>query len=119
MSVEELFYYVSAESVAYSSIVVSPSRGFDVRVTPQNIAVETVDGNIRGSLDTPDLLKRLKLRRYSAVHANNFVTDNRGNRKAVPTVRECFPELDRISFFAVLVEAVSEVDAGAFMISSL
>ena len=44
------------------------------------------------------------------MHAEDFFIDQCTNWKAVEAVSECFPELDVISAFALVIETVDTID---------
>jgi hypothetical protein len=52
------------------------------------------------------------------VHGEDLLVDNGGNREAVEAVGERLPELNVISPFALVVEAVDAVDRGALMVAT-
>jgi hypothetical protein len=52
------------------------------------------------------------------VAAEDLFIDDSREWEAVEAICECFPELDVISPFAFVVEAVDSVDGGAFVVSS-
>lgn len=58
------------------------------------------------------------------MHSKNLFIDNRSDWQAVETVCKCFPQLDIISPFALLIEAtfiiksVNAIDTSTFVISS-
>ena len=73
---------------------------------------------ISGPHDTADLLHRVKIGAQAAMHGENLLVDDSGDRKTIEAIGECFPQLNIISAFAFIVEAVDAVDRGAFVVTS-
>ena len=51
------------------------------------------------------------------MHAKNFFIYECTDRQTVKDVRKNFPEFDRVSAFAFIVEPVDSIDLSAFVIS--
>lgn len=52
------------------------------------------------------------------MHGEDLLVDDCCNRQAVEAVRERLPQLDIVSSFALVVEAVDAVDGCAFMVAA-
>lgn len=52
------------------------------------------------------------------MHSKDLLVNDGSNWQAVEAVRESLPELDVVSSFAFIVEAVDPVDGRAFVVSS-
>ena|ERR1700761_609264 len=52
------------------------------------------------------------------MHGENFLVNYGGNWQTVETIGKCLPQLDVVTPFAFIVEAINTVDRGAFMVSS-
>ena len=52
------------------------------------------------------------------MHAEYFLVYERSNGKAIEDIAKDAPESNRVSAFALVVEAVDSVDLGAFVISA-
>ena len=68
--------------------------------------------------DSADLLHGIKVWAQTSVHCKDLLIDDGCNGQAVETVGECFPQLDVVSSFAFVVEAVNSVDRCTFVIAS-
>ena len=60
--------------------------------------------DISGSHYSPDLLHALKIWRKSAMTAENLLINDSCYWQAIEAVRECLPQLDIVSAFALVVE---------------
>jgi hypothetical protein len=52
------------------------------------------------------------------VHAQNLIVYQSSDRQAIKAVCENFPKLDCVPTFALVVEAINAIDAGALVIAS-
>lgn len=52
------------------------------------------------------------------MHGEDLLVDDCCDRQAVEAVRKCLPELDVVSAFAFIVEAVDSVDGGTLVVSA-
>ena len=52
------------------------------------------------------------------MHGKDFLIDDGGNRQAIETIGESFPELDIVPSLTLVVETVDSVDGGALMVSA-
>lgn len=112
MLLQKARYHVRAERETNTSIVFAPAGDVLVGIGPQEIAqeaavrdlhrsVRTVHDNriryskgctyIGGTHDAPDLLHRVQIRAQTAVHGENLLVDDSGDRKAVEAVCERLP----------------------------
>jgi hypothetical protein len=66
----------------------------------------------------PNLLHGVEVWAETAVHGEDLLVDDGGNRQAVEAVGEGLPKLDVISPFALVVEAVDAVDRGALVVAT-
>lgn len=88
------------------------------RVGPEEVAQEASVRNIGGAGEAADLIKGGEVGGEAAVHAEDLVVDEGGNREAVEAVREELPETDVEAALALVVETVDAVDGGALMVAS-
>ena len=49
--------------------------------------------------------------------AENFIVYNGGYREAIKAMYEFFPQFQRVSSFALIVESIDSIDGPAFMVS--
>lgn len=68
--------------------------------------------------DTTDLFHGVEIGAETAVHSEDLLIDNGGNRETVEAVGESLPELDVVSSLALVVEAVDTVDRGALVVTA-
>jgi hypothetical protein len=52
------------------------------------------------------------------MHGEDLLINDSGNWQAVEAIRKCLPQLDVVSAFALIVEAVYAVDGSALVIAS-
>ncbi len=52
------------------------------------------------------------------MHGEDLLIDDRGDGQAVETISKCLPQLDVVSSFAFIVEAIDTIDRGTFVITS-
>lgn len=115
---QKKFDNVGAKDVRNATVVLLPPVGFLFGVGPQQVAQQSLVWNISGAHYAVDLLQIVQLGRETAVHAQNFIIDASSNGLLIEVVSEDFPELDIVSAFALVLETVDSVDAGALVISS-
>jgi hypothetical protein len=84
--VQEFVDNIGAELERNTSVVFCPAGNVLVRVCPEQIAKNATVGDSRRPLDSPDLLHVLKIGREAAVAAEDFVINDRSNRKTVETI---------------------------------
>lgn len=65
-----------------------------------------------------DLFHRVQVGAQTAVHSEDLLIDNGGNRQAVEAIGECLPELDVVPPLAFIVEAIDSVNRGALVVST-
>jgi len=68
--------------------------------------------------DTADLLHRVKIGTQTAVHGEDLLVDDSGDRQAVEAVGERLPQLDVVAPLALVVEAVDTVDGCALVVAA-
>jgi len=115
---QEARHYIWTKGKADTSIVLAPSGNVLVWVGPKEIAEKTAVGNIGGSHDAPNLLHGVEIWAETAVHGEDLLVDDGGNGQAVEAVGKSFPQLDVVSSFALIVEAVDAVDGGALVVAA-
>ena len=73
---------------------------------------------ISGAHDATDLLHGVQIGAETAVHGENLLVNNGGNRKAVEAVGKGLPEFNVVATLALVVEAIDTVDGGAFVVTA-
>jgi hypothetical protein len=101
-----------------TSVIVSPSAAVLVRVRPDNIAQKSSVWNFGWSNNSFNLFKSAQLWAETSVHAQNFLVDQGGDRKAVENIGKSLPQLDVVSSLALIVEPINSVDGRALVVSS-
>jgi hypothetical protein len=97
------------QSGIYAKVSMAPSQGRDWSCRATHIS---------RAHDAPDLLHRVQVRAQTAVHGEDLLVDDSGNRQAVEAIGERLPQLDVVSSLAFVVEPVDAVDAGAFVVAT-
>jgi len=137
---QEARNYIWTKGKADTSIVLAPSGNVLVWVGPKEIAEKTAVGNlswlacvvyrdshvdcdmdlthIGGSHHAPNLLHGVEIWAETAVHGEDLLVDDGGNGQAVEAVGKGLPQLDVVSSFALIVEAVDAVDGGALVVAA-
>ncbi len=118
MFLSECANYLLPESETNPSIVLAPSLDIFVRVTPEQVTEETGVWHISRSHDPLDLVEGGELWGETAMHAEDFLIDDCGNRQAVKAVGESFPQLDIVSSLALIIEPIYSVNGSALVVSS-
>ncbi len=140
MLLQEARHYVWPECEAHTSVVLAPPRDVLIRVGPEEIAEKTAVGNLSSlacvidacccccgdpslthigrSHHAPNLLHRIEIWAETAMHGKDLLIDDGGNGQAVEAVGKCLPQLDVVSSFALVVEAVNAVDGGALVVAT-
>ena len=116
--VEEFGDYFGSECEADSSIVFAPSHRVLVGVRPQQIAKETLVGDICRPHDTANLFHTLEIGTEATVTAKDLFVNNGGNGQAVETVRKRLPQFDVVEPLALVVEAVDAVNRCTLVIAA-
>ena len=116
--VQELGHHLGAERERNTSVVLAPTADFLVGVRPQEVAKQTLVGDVGGPHDPPDLLHGLQVGGETSVAAEDLLVDDGGQREAVEAVGEGLPQLDVVPPLALVVEAVDAVDASALVVAS-
>lgn len=65
-----------------------------------------------------DLLHRVEIRAQAAVHGEDLLIDDGGDRQAVEAICKSLPELDVVATLAFVIEAIDAVDGSALMVAS-
>ena len=76
----------------------------------------TCVGNVGRPHHPPDLFHALQIRAQTAVHGEDLLVDDSGDRKAVETVRKCLPQLNVIAALALVVESIDLGDLARFVV---
>jgi len=130
--VQEFVDNIGAEGERYTSVVFCPAGNVLFRIGPKQIAEEARVGDVRRSVDSPDLLHVLKIGRKTAVAAEDLVIDDRSDRKTVEAIwkkifnKKCFknstckslPDFYRETSLALVIKAVNSIDTCALVVSS-
>jgi hypothetical protein len=66
----------------------------------------------------PNLLHRVQVRAETAVHCEDLLVDDSGDRQAVEAVGEGLPQLNVVPSLALVVETVDAVDGGALVVAA-
>lgn len=74
--------------------------------------------HISGTHHAADLLHRVQVRTQTTVHREDLLIDDRGDGKAVEAISERLPELDVVSAFALIVEAIDTVNRGTLVVTT-
>lgn len=115
---EELLDDGLTEGVRDAAIVLSPARLALLRVGPYQVAQQAILRHFGRPGDLLQLSDSDELGAQSAVHAEDFVIDERGDRHAVEYILEFFPHADGIATLALIVEAVNTIDLSALMVTA-
>jgi hypothetical protein len=115
---DEFVHDVFSEGEGDTSVVVTPIVDLLVGVGPQKVAQQASVWHIRGPHNVVNCQNPVQLRGQAAVHAEDFVIDERSDGQAVEAVGKNFPKLDSIATLALIVKAVNTVDLGTFVVSS-
>lgn len=118
LALQEGIHNVGTKGVRDTTVVLTPSGDLAVRVGPEQVAEETVVGDIGGADDALDLLHGLEIRAETSVHAEDLLVDDGSNREAVEAVCESFPEADVVTTLAFVVETVDSVDGGTLVVAT-
>lgn len=76
-----------------------------IGITPQQVAQQPCVRHVRRSHDTANLLHALQIRTEAAVAAKYLAINYGGDRQAVKTVGERFPQFDVVPPFAFVKES--------------
>lgn len=116
--VEEFRHNIRPEGERHATIVLAPALHILVWVGPEEIAQEASVGHIGGTHNAANLLHRVQIGRQASVTAEDLLVDDGRNWKTVEAVGERLPQLDIVSSFTLIVEAVDSVDARALVIAA-
>ena len=93
---------VLAEGVADAALVLSPPFYVGIGVRPQEIAEQSLIGELYGSFDAGDIRQIIEIGRQSAVHADDLLIDDRADGHHVEDICKIFPDLEVVPAFACL-----------------
>jgi len=91
MALQELRDDVSTERERHSAIIFTPAMYLFVWVRPKKVAKQALVRHISWANNPTDLLHCLKIGRKTAMHAENFLIDDRRNGEAIEALCEGFP----------------------------
>jgi len=94
MLIEELVDNVLAKGERDAAVILSPTAHLLFRISPEQIAQESGVGYVRWPHDSSNLLHILKIRRETAMTAEDLVVNNGGNGQTVETIGESLPGAD-------------------------
>ena len=106
------------ESVGDATVILAPATLSLLGVRPQQVTEKTVLGNFCGPSDLLQLCHGDKLRRETAVHAEDLVVDEGRDGHAVEDILELLPDANGISALAFIIESVNTIDLATFVIAS-
>lgn len=106
------------KSETHASIVVSISLDAALGIRPKQVAKKSRVGHVSGPHNVFDLVKILQFRAQTSVHAENFLVDESGDGQTVEHVTEDTPKSNRVSTFALVIEAVNTIDLGTLVIAT-
>ena len=118
MLFQEPTHDVGPERVTNAAVVLTPALQVLFRIRPQKVAEQADLGDVCGPHNTADLVHALEVRAQPAVHGQDLLVNDGGDRQAVEAVRECAPELDVVSALALVVEPVDAVHAGTLVVAA-
>jgi hypothetical protein len=101
-----------------TTIVFAPSLDILVGIRPEEVTKEASVGDISGSHDALDLLKRAQFWGETTVHAEDFLINKGCDGEAVEAVSESLPQLDVIAALAFIIESINTVDRCALMVAT-
>ena len=140
---QESRHNIGPEGERHAAIIFTPAGDVFVRIRPQQITQEPTirnldmsalseikpgeNGNFRPDRvhegtyicrahHTPYLFHGIKIWAEASVHSKNLLVDDCGNGQTIEAVRERLPQLDVVSAFAFIVEAIDTVDRRTFMV---
>lgn len=91
MLVQELGDLVSSKGEGDATVIVTPPRAITVRIRPEEITEETLVRNINRTLNLPDPVQTIKIRREATVHTEDLVVDDSRDGEAIEAVGEELP----------------------------
>ena len=107
-----------AKSERDTTIVLTPALNVLVGIRPEEITQEAGVGNVSGSHNTLNLLKRAKLWAQTTMHAEDLLVDKSCDGKAVETIGESLPKFNVIAALAFIIESINTINGGALMVST-
>lgn len=116
MCVQELLNHVRSEEIGHPSVIFRPT--FDVRIgiTPEQVAQESLIGNVRGATQALDLVHLVQFGANATMTTKDLLCDDRHDGHAVKAVTKDPPDLDRIAPFTLVVESVDAINRRTFVI---
>ena len=115
---EELLDDGLAKRVRNTAVVLAPTRLSFLRVGPKQVAEKAILRNLSRPCDLLELGHGDELGAQAAMHANDFVVDQRGDRHAVEAILELLPDADGVAALAFVVETIDTVDLTALVVAS-
>ena len=115
---EELLDDSLAKCVRDTAVVLSPARLSFLWIGPKQVAEEAIFGHFCWPCDLLELGHGDELGAQTAVHADNFVVDEGGNRHAVEAILELLPDADGVATLAFVVETIDTIDLTALVVAS-
>merc|ERR1712187_160523 len=115
---EKAAYDVWSKYERNTTVIFLPTCNVLVGVGPQKIANQTCVWHVCWADKPTNLIHVINLWRKSTMHADDLLIDEAANRHAIEHVAELFPELDIITAFAFVIEAINPSDRCAFVIST-
>ena len=107
-----------AKCVRDTAVVLSPARLSFLWIGPKQVAEEAIFGHFCWPCDLLELGHGDELGAQTAVHADNFVVDEGGNRHAVEAILELLPDADGVATLAFVVETIDTIDLTALVVAS-
>jgi len=107
-----------SEGVGHSTIVFAPARLSLLGIGPEKVAKKTVFRHLGRPSDPLQLCDGHELWGQAAVHTEDLVVDQGGDRHAIEDVLEFFPDSDRVAALALVVEAVDTIDLATLVVAS-
>jgi len=115
---EELLDHGLAKGIRDTTVILSPARLSLFGVRPDQVAEKTILGDLSGPRNLLKLRNSDELGAQAAVHAEDFVVDQSGDRHAVEYILELLPHADRVATLALVVKAVYAVDLSTLVVTA-
>lgn len=107
---------ILSKNVGNASVVGRPAVDL-IRISPEQIAQDSLIRHVLWPVDSINLSKRAKLGRKTAVHAKDSLVDDGRDGQVVEHVAEFPPHADVVSSLALVVKAVHPGDRVAFVVA--
>ena len=114
---EELLDHGLAKGIRDTTVILSPARLSLFGVGPDQVAEKTILGDLSGPRNLLKLRNSDELGAQAAVHAEDFVVDQSGDRHAVEYILELLPHADRVATLALVVKAVNSINRGTLVVA--